>query len=93
MEEMRKRGIAVPDFGEDEEIASLPRLDANCVIDVSDVFDRKIRAMLAHSSQITPDDAFMSMPEDIQRSFFGREFFYRAHPPVHGAGMLGDLLE
>jgi N-acetyl-1-D-myo-inositol-2-amino-2-deoxy-alpha-D-glucopyranoside deacetylase len=92
MEEMRKRGIAVPDFGEDEEIASLPRLDANCVIDVSDVFDRKIRAMLAHSSQITPDDAFMSMPEDIQRSFFGREFFHRAHPPVGGGAMLSDLL-
>jgi LmbE family N-acetylglucosaminyl deacetylase len=93
MEEMRKRGIELPDFGADEEIASLPRVETNCVIDVSDHFDRKLQAMLAHSSQITPDDAFMSMPQDIQRSFFGREFFHRAYPPVPAGFMLSDLLQ
>lgn len=92
MEEMRKRGMPVPEFGADEEIASLPRVETNCAIDVSEFFERKTRAMLAHSSQITPDDAFMSMPEDLQRSFFGREYFHRAHPPVTDGAMLSDLL-
>jgi LmbE family N-acetylglucosaminyl deacetylase len=92
MEEMRKRGIEVPDFGADEEIAALPRLQTNCIVDVSELFEHKMQAMLAHSSQITPDDAFMSMPEDIQRSFFGREYFHRAHPPVPDGVQLDDLL-
>jgi LmbE family N-acetylglucosaminyl deacetylase len=92
MDEMRKSGVDVPDFGEDDEIASLPRLAPNCVIDVSAFFDRKMRAMLAHSSQITPDDAWMRMPEDIQRRFFGREFFHRIHPAVPADTVLSELL-
>jgi LmbE family N-acetylglucosaminyl deacetylase len=92
MDEMRKQGIDVPEFVGDE-IEELPRVEPNCIIDVSAFFERKIQAMYAHSSQITPDDPFMRMPEDIQRSFFGREYFHRAHPAVPGGVTLADLLE
>ena len=92
MDEMRKQGIDVPEFVGDE-IEELPRVQTNCIIDVSTFFERKIQAMLAHSSQITDDDPFMRMPEDIKRQFFGREYFHRAHPSVSDGAMLSDLLE
>jgi LmbE family N-acetylglucosaminyl deacetylase len=92
MQAMRDRGIDVPEFAADESIAELPRVKANCVIDVATYFERKMRAMLAHSSQITKDDPFMRIPEDLQRSFFGREYFYRAHPAMPEGAMIDDLL-
>jgi LmbE family N-acetylglucosaminyl deacetylase len=93
MEEMRKRGIDVPNVAEDgEHLASLPRVTPNCIIDVGRYFERKMQAMLAHSTQITADDPFMRIPEDLQRSFFGREFFHRAHPPVAEGAMLNDFM-
>ncbi len=92
MEEMRKQGIAMPDFADDDEIARLPRVTPNCVIDVAPYFERKMQAMLAHSTQITADDPFMRMPENLQRSFFGREFFHRVHPPLADGVMLNDFM-
>jgi LmbE family N-acetylglucosaminyl deacetylase len=91
MDEMRKQGIDVPEFVGDD-IGELPRVDPNCIIDVSEFFERKIQAMLAHSSQITGDDPFMRMPENIQRGFFGREYFYRAHPLAKPGETFTDLL-
>jgi LmbE family N-acetylglucosaminyl deacetylase len=91
MEEMRAHGIETPDFGADEEIAALPRVVPNCIIDVSRFYERKMQAMLAHSSQITADDPFMRMPEHVQRGFFSREHFHRAHPPLADGSRIEDL--
>ena len=33
----------------------------------------------------------MRAPEDLRRSFFGREYFVRAHPPVGDGAVLDDL--
>jgi len=93
MDEMRKRGIDLPDIAEDEALmAELPRVEANCIIDVERYFERKMRAMLAHRSQISDLDPFLRIPEDLRRSFFGREYFHRAHPAAPSGIMLGDLL-
>jgi LmbE family N-acetylglucosaminyl deacetylase len=93
MAEMKKRGIAVPEFADDgPAMAELPRVTANCVIDVAAYFERKMEAMLTHRSQITADDPFMRIPEDLQRSFFGREHFYRAHPTPADGLQLTDFL-
>ena len=82
MEEMRESGVEVPDFVQDERVTQLPRVAANCIIDVSEQYDRKLQAMLAHRTQITDTDPFMRMPEHVQRRFFGREYFHRAYPPL-----------
>jgi LmbE family N-acetylglucosaminyl deacetylase len=92
MDEMRAQGIDVPGFAEGGEIDNLPRVAPNCIIDVSPYFEQKMRAMLAHRSQITQDDPFMRMPEALQRSFFGREYFYRAHPAAADNVVLHDFL-
>lgn len=91
MAAMRDAGIDAPDFVSDEELASLPRVAPNCVMDVSRYFDLKMQAMLAHRTQITPDDPFMRAPEDLRRRFFGREHFFRAHPLVSNGAVLDDL--
>jgi LmbE family N-acetylglucosaminyl deacetylase len=92
MDEMRQRGIDVPSVAGDESLAALPRVEPNCIIDVSEHFERKMTAMLAHRSQITGEDPFMRIPEDLQRSFFGREYFHRAHPSLSDGVMLSDFL-
>jgi LmbE family N-acetylglucosaminyl deacetylase len=91
MDEMRGRGIDVPSIAEGDDIMKLPRLEPNCVIDVTDVVEMKERAMLAHRTQISDMDPFMQMPEDLRRRFFGREYFYQAHPELAPGTMLDDL--
>ncbi|HEY8173758.1 MAG TPA: PIG-L family deacetylase [Dehalococcoidia bacterium] len=93
MAEMRKRGIMEPAVAEDDQmLADLPRVRPNCVIDVDAQFERKMRAMLAHKTQTKDMDGFVSLPADLQRAFFGREFFYRVAPPLPDGAMLNDLL-
>jgi LmbE family N-acetylglucosaminyl deacetylase len=91
-EEMRRRGLEAP-FGEDfgDEIASLPRLTPNCVVDVRRLYALKEAAMLSHRTQLNDIQAFMRMPEDIRRDFFGREYFYRVEPPLSDGVMLDFL--
>jgi LmbE family N-acetylglucosaminyl deacetylase len=80
-----------PNVASEDGIDDLPRVEANCVIDVQDQFERKERAMLAHRTQIQDMEPFMKLPIASRLRFFGREWFYRAHPPVTGGAMLDDL--
>ena len=92
LDEMRRLGGDVPDVVEDDEqVASLPRLDPNTVIDVGPHYEEKMKAMLAHHTQITDIQPFMRLPDSVRRSFFGREWFFRAHPPVADGVMLDDF--
>jgi hypothetical protein len=34
----------------------------------------------------------MRLPDDLSRSFFGREFFHRVQPAVPSGTMIDDLL-
>jgi LmbE family N-acetylglucosaminyl deacetylase len=90
MQEMQDLGIMEPNVADDPGL-ELPRVEANCVIDVQDQFERKERAMLAHRTQIQDMEPFMKLPVESRLRFFGREWFYRAHPPVADGVMLDDL--
>ena len=90
-EELRKRGI---DLGGPTDLAGLEgleRLSPNCVIDVSDLFDLKMKALVAHRTQISADDAMINAPEELRRAFFAKEYFHRVHPPVANSTMLDDM--
>ena len=93
IEEMKKAGIETPGFDDDGQMAAAPRLPANVIIDVRAHYGEKLEAMLAHRTQITADDPFMRLPDDIKQDFFGREFFHRAHPPLPEGRVIGDFLE
>lgn len=83
MQEMQRRGL---DLGEPPgDVDAMRRLDhraPNCVIDVSAQYDRKMRALAAHRTQVDSFGPLARMPEDLQRSIFSREHLYRARPPV-----------
>jgi len=89
--ELRKRGIDFGAPGGDEGLAELERVPVNCVIDVSDLYDRKMEALLSHRTQIGQDDPIAKAPDDLRRQFFSREYFHRAHPPVPDGKVLDDF--
>ncbi len=89
--ELRKRGIDFGAPGGDEGMAELERVPVNCVIDVSDLYDRKMEALLSHRTQIGADDPIAKAPDDLRRQFFSREYFHRAHPPLADGHRLDDF--
>lgn len=93
MEELRaSRGTTEADVpGDADEMMRLPRVAPNVIIDVSVEYPRKMEAFGAHKSQISPEDPFMSMPEHLSKRLFGKEYFYRAQPPLPEGTVLDDL--
>ena len=92
MAEMREADVDVPSVAEDDNMmAELPRVEPNCIIDVSNYFELKEQAMLTHKTQISDMDPFMRMPVEKRRRFFGREYFYQAHPLLPAGTMLDSL--
>ena len=92
MMEMQKRGIVSGDApGDREAMEALPRSEPNCIVDVSDQYDKKNAALRAHLTQLDTFGPFTNMPDDLARSFFSREYFYRAVPPLKDGEMLDDL--
>ncbi len=90
--EMRARGIDVGEPpGDAEAMVSMPRVDANCVIDVSAQYDRKIQALEAHKTQTGSFGSFAQMPDDVSRRLFSSEYFFRARPPLDADARLDDL--
>jgi N-acetyl-1-D-myo-inositol-2-amino-2-deoxy-alpha-D-glucopyranoside deacetylase len=92
-EELVARGIDVGAPGDgDEAFNDLPRVPANCRIDVSAVFERKLAALRAHRTQLDESSFFGGLPDDLSRRLFGNEFYHRADPPLADGVMLSDLL-
>jgi N-acetyl-1-D-myo-inositol-2-amino-2-deoxy-alpha-D-glucopyranoside deacetylase len=92
-EELVARGIDVGAPGDgDEAFNDLPRVPANCRIDVSAVFERKLAALRAHRTQLDESSLFGGLPDDLSRRLFGNEFYHRADPPLADGVMLSDLL-
>ena len=91
MEEMRKSGGGIEVAEDDQQMAELPRVRPNVMIDVGPHFEAKMKAMLTHKTQISDMDPFMRLPDKMRRDFFGREWFYRAVPPVEDGTMLDDI--
>lgn len=90
-EELRKRGIEMSGPTDLSELEGLERLSPNCIIDVADLYDLKMKALIAHRTQISEDDAMLKGPEDLRRAFFAKEYFHRIHPPVSDGVVLDDL--
>jgi len=80
-EELRARGVEVPDPGEiDEDMLrqieeSEKRITTD--VDIRPVLDRKRAALLAHASQIR-ESWFSKIPPDLVAEVFGHETFIRA---------------
>ena len=80
-EELRARGVEVPDPGEIDEDTlrqieeSEKRITTD--VDIRPVLDRKRAALLAHASQIR-ESWFSKIPPDLVTEVFGHETFIRA---------------
>lgn len=96
MREMRELGIfeteEIDEAGE-QALAELPRVEPNCIIDVSAYMERKEQAMLAHRTQLADVEPFLKLPVESRMRYLGREYFHRAWPEAPAGTMLRDLFE
>lgn len=77
--QMKERGLKTPLDDPDFDISrfTVPDDLITTQIDVSDYLPRKITALRAHRSQISPQGLFLSIPEDIAQVVFSKEYFTR----------------
>lgn len=90
---LREADEDVPEWDMTEEeqrqiIASEARITTE--VDITPVLDRKVDALMAHTSQIT-DSWFSKIPPEVARSAFGRESFIRVHNQTHAPVPETDL--
>jgi LmbE family N-acetylglucosaminyl deacetylase len=87
-EQAKAAGIALPgdiEDGEDFDVGvTADRITTE--VDVSEHVDAKRAALAAHASQVDESSWFLSIPEEIFRQFFGREWFI--HRGVEPGGEL-----
>lgn len=68
----------------DPESMGVPDEDVTTVLDVSAYADRKEKAARQHRTQISGDDPFHWVPEQLKQRLLSTEYLIRAHPPfVH----------
>jgi LmbE family N-acetylglucosaminyl deacetylase len=61
-------------------------------VNVSSVWETKLAAIRCHATQLS-SSPMMSVPEERQRLFFGREYFVRAVSRASGMDFLADALK
>ena len=92
-EELRALGIDMGEApGGTENMASLHRVQPNCIIDVAAQYERKQRALMAHRTQMSDGGFLAKLPPEMVARLLGREYFYRADPPLADGAMLDDML-
>ncbi len=94
VELLRALGEPSP-FGEWDSAEEIPMGvrddDLGAVVDVSAVFQVKMEALRRHRSQLEETSFFVSLPDDVSRQWFGREWFIRHRSDVPAAGVEDDL--
>jgi LmbE family N-acetylglucosaminyl deacetylase len=74
--------VELPEIGTpDEELTT--------IVDTSALLDRRQAAIALHRSQQSPFDG---LPDDVQRTWLGREHLVRVNPPWDGGPQETDLL-
>ena len=92
MEEMRAVSGEVPNVAEDDNaMAELPRVEPNCIIDVSDLVALKERAMLAHRTQISDMDPFMKLARSQPPPLLRSRVLLPGAPQLPADAMLDDM--
>jgi mycothiol conjugate amidase Mca len=78
-EAMQARGLPSPleDPNFDITRFTVPDELITTAVDVGDYMQQKFEALLVHRTQIAVDGRFMTVPEDIRREMFSREYFTR----------------
>jgi mycothiol conjugate amidase Mca len=78
-EAMQARGLPSPleDPNFDITRFTVPDELITTAVDVGDYMRQKFDALLVHRTQIAVDGRFMTVPEDIRREMFSREYFTR----------------
>ena len=75
--EMRRRGLAADLWGIEPEAFGSPPESIDCVLDVGEFLDAKLRALRCHRTQLAQGHLLAELPDDLARAFLGTEYFGR----------------
>ena len=93
-EEMARRGASSSSlFARDPSTLGIPDEEITTWIDVDKYNDRKLRARLAHRSQLDPSSFYAVISPELWRRFYPREAFIRARPQSSHAQVETDLFD
>jgi mycothiol S-conjugate amidase len=84
---LRQAGVEAPLPEPHLQNQGVPSEHLHVTLDVSAYVDKKIASMLCHRTQIPPDWPYLRVPREVAVDLLGREYLFRAYPPV-AAGMV-----
>jgi mycothiol S-conjugate amidase len=95
---LKERGLEMPwrdeaESGDEEPDWGSPDDVVTTEIEITPYLDRKRASLIAHHTQIAPDDWWVTMPRDIQEIALSRESFARARSEVEAPEHETDLFE
>jgi LmbE family N-acetylglucosaminyl deacetylase len=89
---LREMGIDTSDFARFEEAgAGWPDEKVNVTLDISAFIDAKWTALHCHRTQLSPDNLFLKVPEQVIKQGFSREHFALAIPEPQPGERLSGL--
>jgi LmbE family N-acetylglucosaminyl deacetylase len=91
---LRAAGVDAPMPDVRRQNDGVPAEDIHVEMDTSAQVERKVRCLLCHRTQMSPDRPYHSLPRDVVADIIGREHFIRAYPHVApGEAVPADLFE
>ena len=79
---LRAAGVDTPMPDVRRQNDGIPAEDIHVEMDTSAQVERKVRCLLCHRTQMSPDRPYHSLPMAVVADIIGREHFTRAYPPV-----------
>ena len=91
---LRAAGVDAPLPDVQRQNDGIPAEEIHVEMDTSPHVDRKVRCLLCHRTQMSPDRPYHSLPSPVVADIIGREHFVRGYPPVkQGEEVPGDLFD
>ena len=79
---LRAAGVDTPLPDVQRQNDGIPAEEIHVEMDTSPHVDRKVRCLLCHRTQMSPDRPYHSLPIPVVADIIGREHFVRAYPAV-----------
>ena len=79
---LREAGVNAPLPSAERQLDGVAPEDIHLEMDVVPQLDRKVRCLLCHRTQMSPERPYSTLSTEVLAEIIGREYFVRGYPPV-----------